>query len=196
MDYLGNDANPCVIAIKVADNAEKDVALSDDCRILYSGFTLGNTETFTIGKSLLYVPEKTLGANELTAFAVSDENAALKAVDGVLYTKDGKTLLAYPSNKQADTFTIADGVTTVAARAFLSADNLVSITVSASVTLLETGALLNTSRLTEVVFAEPKGWVSIDSTNIESPLPESLVADKTSMAFKLKSDYQNAYARH
>ncbi|MBQ1269825.1 MAG: leucine-rich repeat protein [Clostridia bacterium] len=195
VNYLGNDKNPCVIAMGVAQGAEKAVALSDDCRILYNGFTLGLTETLTIGKSLLYVPEKTLGTNALTAFAVSEQNAALKAIDGVLYTKDGKTLLAYPSQKEDASFTVGGEVTTIAAHAFLDANNLSSLTISQSVTTIEAGAFLNAVRLTEVVFTVPTGWVCVTG-GTESPLPESIVANTSLIAIKLITDYQNAYARH
>ncbi len=50
---------------------------------------------------------------KLTRFEVPDDNMYFKAVDGVLYSKDIKRLVAYPSAKQDAAFTVPEGVTQI-----------------------------------------------------------------------------------
>lgn len=46
----------------------------------------------------------------LTAYTVAEENQSLKAVDGVLYSKDGKDLICYPIAKAGAEFVVPDEV--------------------------------------------------------------------------------------
>lgn len=46
----------------------------------------------------------------LKEYEVDPENQWYKSIDGVLYTKDGKAALAYPPQKEGDTFEIPEGV--------------------------------------------------------------------------------------
>lgn len=83
---------------------------------------------FNITKLLSYVNIPStltkIGKSAFTAcllleeFDVSSENTAYKAVDGVLFTKDGKTLVAYPNAKADKTYTIPDGTETLDFRSF------------------------------------------------------------------------------
>lgn len=50
--------------------------------------------------------------NELIQFTVDTKNTAYTAVDGVLYTKDMKTMICYPISKPGNAFTIPKGVET------------------------------------------------------------------------------------
>lgn len=54
---------------------------------------------------------------DLEAITVDAANAAYQSIDGVLYTKDGTTLVAYP-NKKGATYEVPDGVTTIGELAF------------------------------------------------------------------------------
>ena len=61
----------------------------------------------------------------LCAITVAGGNKKYKSVDGVLYSKDGKTLLFYPSGKDDEEFTVPDGVKTI--DSFGANESLVSI---------------------------------------------------------------------
>ena len=54
----------------------------------------------------------------LTAIKVSDKNAAYKALDGNLYSKDGKTLILYTGGKAETRFAIPDDVEAIGSCAF------------------------------------------------------------------------------
>lgn len=66
-------------------------------------------------------------ASRLESIEVSMNNPFLKSEDGVLYTKDGLVLLAYPAGKPDKYYKVKDGVKFIAGGAFTGADNLEEI---------------------------------------------------------------------
>ena len=69
----------------------------------------------------------------LTSFAVSSDNPRFQAVDGALFTADGKTLIAFPAGKKTTKYAIPDGVEAVGAYAFACCLSLTSVEIPASV---------------------------------------------------------------
>jgi len=57
----------------------------------------------------------------VTEFNVASENNNYKSVDGVLFTKDGKELIAYPTANTRETYTVPAEVEKVASSAFTNA---------------------------------------------------------------------------
>ncbi len=51
-------------------------------------------------------------------FKVDAENTSYKAVDGVIFSKDGSELVLYPPGRQTESYTIPDGVTKICDSAF------------------------------------------------------------------------------
>ena len=76
------------------------------------------------------------GANvgKFEKFEVEEGNENFVAIDGVLYTKDGKRLISYPRNKKDDTYEILEGVVTLDEFAFASNMNLQTLIVPDSLT--------------------------------------------------------------
>lgn len=74
----------------------------------------------TIGKNVCEISDDAFdGCSSLSAFYVDKENPFFKSVDGVIYSRDGKTLIRVPSCYQGnDVFIIPDGVEIVAVNAF------------------------------------------------------------------------------
>ena len=66
---------------------------------------------------------------ELEEIKVDDNNAFLKSVDGVLYSKDGKELISYPAAKSGGTYTIPNEVEKIYSGAFVGCRNLQEILV-------------------------------------------------------------------
>ncbi|MCR5664306.1 MAG: leucine-rich repeat protein [Oscillospiraceae bacterium] len=71
----------------------------------------------------------------LAEFTVDSANTAYKSVNGVVFTKNGKTLLLYPTAKSGS-YTIPAGVTTVADFAFMYCPKLSGITIPNGVTTI------------------------------------------------------------
>ena len=116
------------------------------CSKLVSVVIGENSNLTTIGKSAfdyctslteIYIPEKVeniglsafTNCDHLTGITVAPSNAYYKSVEGVLYSKDGKTLIQYPIGKTDSSFKIPNEVTHIAPYAFYSCYNLSSINV-------------------------------------------------------------------
>lgn len=82
---------------------------------------------------------------------VDENNANYKAIDDVLYTKDGKTLLQYPIGKTATSFVIPDTVEKIEGDAFCSAIYLKNITIGNNVKEIGSAAFYDCYLLTELV---------------------------------------------
>ncbi len=76
------------------------------------------------------------GCTSLKEFNVHDDNESYKSIDGVVFTEDEKTLVAYPANKSGAEYTIPASVTTIEMYAFSSNISLESLTIPDTVTTL------------------------------------------------------------
>ena len=68
--------------------------------------------------------------SSLVSIDVSPENLNFVSVDGVLFDIDKTTLMAYPCNKDGESYDIPDGVNAIEAYAFAVCWNLRSVTIS------------------------------------------------------------------
>ncbi len=120
-------------------------------------------ETISIPKSITSIGKGAFyGIKTMKAFTVDADNPNFTAVDGVLYTKDMKTLLYYPAAKEGTSFTVPDTVTTIAEGAFLNAVNLQTVTLPEGLTTIERRAFMNCASLTTVNF--PASVTSVGSS--------------------------------
>ena len=86
---------------------------------------------------------------KVNSFSVSGNNKYLKAVDGVLYTKNGKKLVRCPSGRKG-AFTVPGTVTSIAQNAFRGCKNIKSIQIPESVNAIASGAFYNCTGLKNV----------------------------------------------
>ena len=73
------------------------------------------------------------GCTSLKSITVADGNTVYKSVDGALYTKDGKTLVAYPGGNGEETFTVPNGTENIEVGAFAYNPSLKSVVIPGSV---------------------------------------------------------------
>lgn len=66
------------------------------------------------------------GCSLIREFTVAADNPSFRSINGVLFTKDGKTLLSYPGGKYG-AYTVPEGTETIASSAFRGVYNLTSI---------------------------------------------------------------------
>jgi hypothetical protein len=85
---------------------------------------------------------------------VTESNKAYSAIDGVLYTKDLKTIICYPQRKEDKKFVIPSSVTSIGFRAFSACSNLQEISIPPSVTSIGDGAFSGCSNLQEIKVVE------------------------------------------
>ena len=144
--------NSTVLSVEIPDEYEGcPVTVIAD----FAAVNLENIETISIGKNVREIGLWAFENNQkLQAFKVSEENEYFCDVDGVLYTKDMKTLLFYPPARKKQTktetdesgaqkevqyieYAIPDGVETIRTKAFYKCQSLTGITIPDSVTRIE-----------------------------------------------------------
>ena len=82
----------------------------------------------SIPASVTTIPEGALGnMSACTRFTVDTDNKHYCVMDGVIYTKDKKELVAYPAGKKDAVYRIPDGTEYIRGGAFMGADHLQEI---------------------------------------------------------------------
>ena len=102
--------------------------------------------------------------SNLSSITVDSANAAYKSVDGVLYTKDGTTLIKYPAKKAVTSFVIPSSVKIIYKYAFQNASNISSITLSETRTNLYYYSSLNNSEYQVVTNYSKYNMITLNVT--------------------------------
>ncbi|MBO4983455.1 MAG: leucine-rich repeat protein [Clostridia bacterium] len=95
------------------------------------------------------------------AYYTTENNQNYLSIDGVLHSKDGKTLLIYPSTKSDAEYRMSDTVTTIGSLAFNDTKNLKTVIIGKNVTKLENQAFANSS-ITHAYISESVTTVGFD----------------------------------
>ena len=113
-------------------------------------YPAGKKGTYTIPASVTEIGGGVFyGCTGLTGIAVDNGNTAYIGIDGVVFTKDQKTLIAYPAGKKG-TYTIPASVTILGGAAFEGCTGLTGVSIPASVIKIEDGAFYGCTGLTSV----------------------------------------------
>ena len=108
--------------------------------------------SLTIPSGVWYISEDYFDScSALGAIHVDAANSNYKSINGVLFSKDGSTILCCPAMKSGS-YSIPNGVTTINSYAFDNCDLLMSVVVPSSVTTVATSAFYSNDRLMNVYF--------------------------------------------
>ncbi len=111
----------------------------------YSAFNLEYVTEIYIGKNVNEIGNWSMTNNQhLNAFYVDEANENFCSVDGVLYTKDMKTVVYCPNTKEGE-YEIADGVETVRSKAFYKCTKLTNVVFPETVISIEEKAFFRCS---------------------------------------------------
>lgn len=91
-------------------------------------------------------------ASKLTSITVADGSPSYVSVDGILFTADMSTLVAYPAGRKQAAYVIPNSVTTIGEYAILYNQNIVSITFPESLIAINHSAFQGCDKLTRVHF--------------------------------------------
>ena len=91
------------------------------------------------------------GCADLMAFQVKEGSETFMVKDSVLYSKDGRTIVAYPAAKPATEFRTSTDVTTIAPYAFANATNLTELELTADVSRIGEGAFSGCTNIATIV---------------------------------------------
>lgn len=119
-----------------------DYGVLTDCKANADG-------TLYLSKKVCAISTAALDKTNVTKFVVDSSNPSFKAVDGVLYTKDGTRLVRFPNNSSAS-FTVPSGVKTISQYAFRKAKKLEEIVIPDTVTKIGEGAFYGCSSLSKI----------------------------------------------
>ena len=129
----------------------------------------------------------------LEDYSVADENADLKSVDGVLYSKDGKTLICYPSGKNGATFTVPQEVESIGKNAFYDCAALTTVQIPMTVTNIDADAVVYTDANAEKMTIRCIEDSAAYRYAVENQLPYELI-EVTSIAIEMMP-VKTAYER-
>ncbi len=125
-----------------------------------------------------------------SGFDVAADNANYSSANGLLLSKDGKTLIAGLTGMED--VIIPDTVETIGSWAFYCCENITSLTIPASVTCIEKGAFLECTNLTEIIFESVPstiGWSAFALGTSDHPVKCTVKG----VSQGLLDDYKNGH---
>ena len=155
--FDGNAGKACIKTILLPDST---VSIGANAFTQCTGLL-----KFTIGSRIAHIKSQAFdGCNNLTDFSIKNGNQNYHVKDGVLFSKNSRTLILYPQGK-AGNYTIPDSVNTVAEFAFAGASKLTNIKFSKNLRNIGERAFANCIKLSTVSI--PKTLTSIGNFAFE-----------------------------
>lgn len=151
----------------------------------FAAVNLEYVTKITIGKNVKDISDWAFGnSKKITAFEVDEENPYICAVDGVLYTKDMKTLLFYPpargvktaTDKNGDevksaSYIIPEGVEVIRSKAFYKCFELTDVSFPTTLKRIEEKAFFRCN-LNEITLHDGLEFIGKDAFAFNSAVEE------------------------
>jgi len=103
--------------------------------VAYRALGYTTLESVSLGKNVEFIdPAAFVGCTEVTSYTVNKDNPYFMTENGILYTADGKDMIAYPYSNGVSEFSIPDGVTEVPLELLYYSVDLQTLNIPASVT--------------------------------------------------------------
>lgn len=142
----------------------------------FAAVNLEYATKITIGKNVKEISDWAFGnSKKITAFEISEDNPYICDVDGVIYTKDMKTLLFYPpsgglvttkddngNDIKSISYVIPEGVETIRSKAFYKCLELTEITLPSTLKSIEEKAFFRCN-LQEIVLPDGLQFIGKDA---------------------------------
>lgn len=143
----------------------------------FAGSNLEFAEKITIGKNVKTIGEWAFSNNQkLKEFVVAEGNENFRAVDGVLFTADMKTLLYYPAAGNEE-YTIPDTVTEIRTKAFYKCSALKSLIIPDTVKTIGEKAFFRCSELTGLTLPQALETIEKDAFGYCTALTELTIPE-------------------
>lgn len=178
VEYIVAEDDTIEIVSYTDSSARTEITIPDEIDgrpvTVIKNFSLFNTDTLqkiNIGKNVKEIGDWALTNNKsMKEFVVAEENQYFTAVDGVLFSKDKKTLVCYPTAKNVKidrygqttdttTYAVPEGTEKIANRAFYRCGYLTAVAFPASLKEIGEMSFHRCEKMGNVVF--PEGFLSI-----------------------------------
>ena len=143
-----------VIADKIGDINVTEVAPAFSFRgdVPVEKLRISDNTSYNEGNGREIYLDSLVVRNYCSYFETGEDNKNMTASDGILYTKDMTTLISCPRYYDQKEAVIPDGISTIAACAFLGCENIEKIVLPISVKVIDADAFRGMKNLKTVVF--------------------------------------------
>ena len=118
------------------------------------------------------------GDTALATVTVNPANASFSEVDGVLYTKDGASLILYPASRAGNEYEVPAGTTEIGIQAFDRASSLTRVILPEGLTTIGYSAFNGCTNLVDMTFPESLEVVrGIQNTGLDTVILGSKVRE-------------------
>lgn len=118
---------------------------------------------FYIGKNIKEIGTWALENNQhIAAYEVDESNESFCSVDGVIYTKDMKTIVFFPPAKEGE-YKVADTVENIRTKAFYKCTKVTKITLPDTVKEIQEKAFFRCEAITEINLSESLTLIGKDA---------------------------------
>ena len=149
-------------------------------------FAFGVFEEFKFPNSVINISPLAFYGSNVKQFIIEEDNPNYQAIDGIIYTKDLKTIVAYPEMKAGESFTMPSSVDHIGAYAFYNVLNLKEITIPSTILSMGKGAFQETNQLKTIHFEEnarletlPEDFIRGNNVLTEFIIPPSVTSIET-----------------
>ena len=113
----------------------------------------------------------------LTSIDVAEDNPVFRSINGVLFSKDGKTLVNYPPGRKQKEYVVPDGVETIGKEAFLANFELRTVVFPAGLATIDDGAFRVCGSLRSLVLPDGTTTIGDEAFSSCSSLTEVVLPD-------------------
>ena len=121
---------------------------------------VGGIAELVIPAGVSYISPRAFLSSDIGSYSISPENDWYKTEGGVIFSKDGKTLIAYPTNSETGIYSVPDATEHIGDYAFFEVRNIIQVNLPSSVTKIGVSAFEDCSSLAGVYI--PESVVNID----------------------------------
>ena len=129
----------------------------------FSATNLEYVTEFYIGKNVKEIGTWALENNQhIAEYKVDEANEYYCSVDGVIYTKDMKTIVFFPPAKEGE-YTVADGVETVRSKAFYKCGKITKVVFPDSIKNIEEKAFFRCEKIEAIKLPDTLEFIGKDA---------------------------------
>lgn len=157
-----------------------DLTVPDSVSLIGGDAFMGcsNLNRIMIGKSIAAIDFSWFSRCENSySIDVPEDHPTLLIQDGVLFDKAQTTLIRHFHNREASTYKIPEGITTIGQSAFAEYENLTSITIPQSLVRIEGDAFWRCSKLTKISLPQGLSHIGVGAFRQCSSFTEFTIPD-------------------